>query len=118
MKNGLLFLVILIMIATVFLYNTANSENDKKVDEVGTYALFKINDGSKEVLYRINTKTGQVWCYSEYAILSSKDIGVTGKEKESLDNLIEQTNKQGKNVYTLPYWMLTSEEKLKYYTVH
>lgn len=118
MKKAKLVFVILGVIIGLFLLNTfARSNDSSKSEEVSTYSLFKINEGGKEVLYKINTKTGQVWCYSEYAVMNSDDLGVTGKEKESLDKLIGDAKKQGKNVYTMPFWTLTSEEKPKYYTV-
>jgi hypothetical protein len=80
-------------------------------NEVGTYALFKIKDGKDEdALYKINTKTGKVWRYSERAIHKAEDVGLTGKEAEGLNNLINQAKKQKKNVYVAPYWWPTFEE--------
>lgn len=118
MKKAKLVFVVLGVIIGLFLFNTSVRSNDSsKLGEVGIYSLFKINDEGKEVLYKINTKTGQVWCYSEYAVMNSDDLGVTGKEKEGLDKLIGDAKKQGKNVYTMPFWTLTSEERPNYYTI-
>lgn len=117
MKNSMwVFLILLTATLISFVPLTSFADN-LKAEEVGTYLLFKLNEGGKEVLYKINSKTGQVWCYSEYVVVSSDDLGVTGKEKEGLDKMIVAAQKQGKNVYTMPYWVLTSDEKPKYYTV-
>jgi len=87
--------------------------------EAGTYQLLtmKKNTGGEE-LYKINTKTGQVWLYSEYAIVTSDDIGAKGTVKDGLDKLIAEANSQKKNVYTLPFWDLTAETRPNRFTIH
>src|SRR4030095_2033646 len=85
---------------------------------VGTYQLFTVTVNGKGELYRINTKTGQVWLHTEYVIPTSESIGARGAEKESLDKLIDVAAKQGKNVYTLPYWAPTEETRPVSFTIH
>lgn len=119
MKKASYFLLVLAgtTLLLFFLNSSAKSADNVTSNEVGTYSLFKTNEEGKDVLYKINTKTGQVWCYNEYVIMSSEDLGLTGKEKEGLDKLIADAKAKGKNVYTLPFWSLTSDEKSKYYTI-
>jgi hypothetical protein len=100
----IMFLLFIVTILCCSNYTMA-TDND-----IGTYALFKIREGNNEVLYKINTKTGKVWCYSDNVILKSEDFGLTGKEAERLNKLISQATKEKKHVYTLPYWWPTSEE--------
>jgi hypothetical protein len=86
--------------------------------EVGTFQLLNVIKNGENVLYRINTKTGQVWSYSEYAIVDSASVGATGAAKEGLDKLIGQAARDKKNVYTLPFWDVTAETAPTMYTVH
>lgn len=86
-------------------------------NEVGTYSLFKLKENNKEVLYKINTKTGQVWCYDEFQILKAEDLGFIGKEADSLNKLISDANKKKMGVYTLPFWSPTSDKPEKLYKV-
>ena len=117
MKNTKYFFVILGVLIGLFLSNATALAGSLQPEEVGAYSLFKISEEGKDVLYKINTKTGQVWEYSEYAVMSSDDLSLTGTEKENVDKMITQARMQGKNVYTTPFWTLTSEENGKYYTV-
>jgi hypothetical protein len=83
--------------------------------EVGTYQLFKAANAGQDELYRINTKTGQVWLYAEYAILSSDDVD---PKVPGLDKVIEQAAKEKESVYTLPYWDLTPETRPSRFRIH
>lgn len=87
-------------------------------NEVGTCQLFKMTNNGKDGLYRINTKTGQVWLYSEYAILTTDDLAVKENAKAGIDKLLEDARKQGKNLYTMPFWNLTSETRSDTFTIH
>jgi hypothetical protein len=101
-----LFVLVLVIGALIFFNIYAISAED----EIGTYALFKVKEHDKEILYKINTKNGKVWCYDEFRILKAEDLGLTGKEAEGLNKLISQENKKKMGVYTLPCWMPTSEK--------
>jgi len=105
--------IIISIIVTVGLIISASIIADK-----GRYQLFKINEGGREIAYKIDTATGHVWDYSARFIEKSEDIGLTGKEKEDLDKLIEQAKKQGKDVWTRRYWALTYEEIPKGYSIY
>jgi len=98
------------------------SDGLKARADVGTYALYTISDAADggERLYRINTVTGRVWGYDESVVLTSEALGVTGKEKESLDALISQAAVQGNHVYTMPFWWQLDEEndRQRMYTTH
>lgn len=86
--------------------------------DTGTYQLLALTKNGKDELYRINTKTGQVWLYSEYVVLDSNSLGLSGSAKASLDKLIAEASAQGKNVYTVPFWDQTAETRPALYTVH
>jgi hypothetical protein len=86
--------------------------------DTGTYQLLALSKNGKDELYRINTKTGQVWLYSEYVVLDSNSLGLSGSAKASLDKLIAEASAQGKNVYTVPFWDQTAETRPALYTVH
>jgi len=110
----ILFIKIFVMSIFNFFLNYALSADN----EVGTYALFKIKEDKNEVLYKINTKTGQVWCYTESLILKAEDMkDLSDKEKEGLNKIINQADKQKQHVYTLPYWVPTSEKPENRYII-
>ena len=90
--------------------NAVASKNSTLDNEAGTFQLFKIKEGENEVLYKINTKTGTVWNYSERLIVSSSNVGFSEKQKKWIDKLLEAAKQKGTNLYTPPYWVLTSEE--------
>lgn len=113
----LLGTVLAVIISAVFLTKFIKIERPIAENREGTYALVENRENNATTLYRINTKTGEVWCYAERAILRSGDVGLVGEARESLDLLIENARKEGKNVYTLPYWEITSERITGYYTV-
>ena len=81
--------------------------------------MFKITkSGGGDELYRINTRTGQVWLHTERVLISTESISGSAAQKAGLEKLIEGAGKQGKNVYTLPYWAPTNETAPETYTVH
>ena len=116
-RVGWLF-VVLGLISLIPVKVLAEGVGNLREDVVGTFSLFKMTEEGKEVLYRINTKTGQVWCYSEYLVLNSDSLGVTGKEKEGVDKLLAEASRQGKHVYTMPFWAPVSEKRASTYTIH
>ncbi len=78
--------------------------------ESGRYQLYIADTKSGEhETYRLNTETGEVWQYTKEVILNSESVGLTGKAKEGLDNLIQQSKNQGKNVYTTAHWVKLDE---------
>jgi len=83
----------------------------------GTFQLFAVSESGKETLYRINTRTGQVWTYSEYVLLPGDEVGPNARGKAELQKFIEDTGRQGKSVYSAPYWKATPEHPTGYFTV-
>jgi hypothetical protein len=78
------------------------------VAEAGTYQLQVLtNEGTSE-LYRINTKTGQVWRHAEHEIVDAESLpggaGVPGANR-----LFAEASRQGKKLYSAAYWKATSE---------
>ena len=98
MKKVNWFLIVILGVTLQFLLHfSANCTDNPRQDEVGTFSLFKITEEGKDVLYKVNTKTGQVWCYSEYVTMSGDDSGLTGKEKEDFDKFLTDARSKGKN---------------------
>ncbi len=94
------------------------SAENKIAGEAGTFQLITVNNGAKQELYRINTKTGEVWEYNEFVVLDENSLAITPKAKEGMRQLLEQAKKQGKNVYTIPHWQLTNEQPSEHFTIH
>jgi hypothetical protein len=126
-RLGLAFVfVALLMVATAWSQvsrtsvppTVSNAQNRLPPGETGTYQLMKVAKAGGDELYRINTKTGQVWLYSEFVVLDSESVGATGLAKDGLDKLIAEARRQGKNVYTAPFWDATAEMPSTLYTIH
>ncbi|MDP2922599.1 MAG: hypothetical protein Q8O30_02605 [Candidatus Omnitrophota bacterium] len=109
-------LIIILCSTTFFCPKNAFSQNNN--NEVDTFQLTTVRNAEKEDLYRINTKTGEVWVYGEFVVLDENQLTIDEKAKGGLKKLIEQAKKQGKQVYTLPCWRLTDEKPSEIYTVH
>src|SRR3989338_2546101 len=106
MKTSMVTILAIIFLSTV---NQHVVNADPQTD-VGTYLLTVVKENGQDVLYRINTKTGQVWNYLERFILSSDRIAKNDQERSRVDKVIQSAKSMGKNVFTQPYWELTSEE--------
>lgn len=108
--------IILCFVATLF-FNTTSSFAEINDSDVGRYQLFSIKENGKEVLCRIDTKTGKVWQYAPQAVLSENDINDSEPErKEAMKKMLSAARAKGKSVATLPYWVPLSETQPDMYT--
>jgi hypothetical protein len=105
MKKALLVFVI-----GVFCLGSCCSISNAESSEVGRYQLLKINDGGSDSLYKIDSVTGVVWLYGPRVVESADDFYPKGDKRiEGLNKTIAELKRQGKRLYTTPYWGVTSE---------
>ena len=87
-------------------------------NEAGTYQLITVNNGQQDLLYKINTKTGQVWVYGPMPVKDFADVDVSPDAQERLKKLIAEAKEKGKTVFTTPMWILTPDKPSDIFTLN